>query len=95
MEGGCWAGEERERRKERTTVLRIAWVPFLSPSSERKGEALGLGGACFSEHVAVPFGALGSVRGFGPVREVGRSRFRILQVLIRSLGFVLRVLRNG
>ena len=93
-EGRCWAGEETERHKERTTVVRIAWVPFLSPCSERKGEALGLGGACFGEHVAAPFGALGSVRGFGPVREVDRSRIRILQVMIRSMGFVLRVLRN-
>ena len=49
-------------------MFRIAWVPFLSPCCERKGKTLGLGGACFSEHVAALLGGSGSVKGFGPVR---------------------------
>lgn len=62
---------------------------FLPPWSERKGlEGLGLEGAYFGEHVAALFGPPGSVRGFGPVREVGRCRIRILQVMIKSLDFV-------
>lgn len=50
-------------------MFRIAWMSFLSPCSERKGKTLGLGGACFSEHVAALLGASGSVKGFGPIRR--------------------------
>ena len=57
-------------------MFRIAWVPFLYPCSERKGKTLGLGGACFSEHVAALLGASGLVKGFGPVRC--KIRVRIL-----------------
>lgn len=58
--GGCWAGEEKESPKERTTQFRIACLPLISPRSERKWETLGLAGALFSEHVVPPFGTPGS-----------------------------------
>lgn len=73
-------------------MFRIAWVPFLYPCSERKGKTLGLGGACFSEHVAALLGASGLVKGFGPVRC--KIRVRILPVMVPGLDFVLRVFRN-
>lgn len=41
--------------KGETGLLIIAWVPFLSTCSGRKGKTLGLGDACFGEHVAPPF----------------------------------------
>lgn len=59
-EGGCWTGEKKERFKERMTLLRIAWVPFISPCSERKGKTFGLRDTCFGEHVAPLFGVPGS-----------------------------------
>lgn len=40
-EGGCWTGEKKERFKERMTLLRIAWMPFMSPCSGRKGKTFG------------------------------------------------------
>lgn len=57
-EGECWAAEN-ESPKERTTLFRIACLPFISPCSERKPEAWGLVGALFSKHVVPPFGTPG------------------------------------
>lgn len=94
--GKAGVGQER-RRKDVRRGRRCSGSRgclLCPPAVKERGKALGLGGAYFGEHVAAPFGALGSVRGFGPFREVDRSRIRILQVMIRSMGFVLRVLRN-
>lgn len=49
-------------------MLRIAWVPSLSPALKGR-KTFGPGGACFTEHVAALLGASGSVKGFGPDSE--------------------------
>lgn len=64
-----------ERLEERMALLAAARVPFMYPGSERKGKALGLGGARVGEHVALAFWGAGFwVGGFGAIRS-GRKPY--------------------